>query len=149
MISLVNLSFDVTTHVDTERPKNDPLVKEVLAQSLLNPSSLGTRLKAIRFAGTIFELKIKEALLFSLQNDPNIAVRLKAMSTLVNIKNDREITDVFIDILGTEESVQMRLMAIEYLAQSDMNKDKIEKTIMESDRPVDTPIKLKMNEYLK
>ena len=38
----IELSFDVSTHLDMVKSKNDPVVKEVIAQALLNPSNIGS-----------------------------------------------------------------------------------------------------------
>jgi len=43
----IRLSFDVSRHLDLDLAKSDPLVTEVLVQSLIQPASIGTKLKAI------------------------------------------------------------------------------------------------------
>lgn len=145
----INLSFDVSSHLEIERPKNDPLVREVLAQSLLNPSSVGTRLKAISFVRDQINPKTRDAMLFSLKNDENIAVRLKAMTALASQPKSEVITNAFIEILKKEESVQMRLIAIEYLANTGLNHEQLQQTLEESDKKTDTAIKIKAQDYLK
>jgi len=60
----VALSFDVTTHLDMVSKKSDPLVRDVIAQSLINPSNLGAELKAISYTEGVFDRKIKEALIY-------------------------------------------------------------------------------------
>jgi len=44
----VAMSFDVTRHVELARDRDDPLVRELLAQSLINSAPVGTRLNASR-----------------------------------------------------------------------------------------------------
>ena len=44
---MVSLSFDVTTHLNMTSKKDDPLVRDVMAQTLLSSSNVGSELKAI------------------------------------------------------------------------------------------------------
>jgi hypothetical protein len=144
----IALSFDVATHVELVSSKNDPLVKEVLAQSLLNPEPLGTRLRTLTFAQEIMDPKIKEALIFTMREDPDLAVRMRAMSSLVVYPDDQQIQEVFLQVLKEEESVNMRLMAIDYLAQTDVNTQTLQNTMpyLKSDR--DAAVRHKLNQYL-
>lgn len=144
----IALSFDVATHVEFMSSKDDPLVKEVLAQSLLNPEPLGTRLKTLTFAQEIMDPKIKEALIFALKDDPDLAVRMRAMSSLMVYPDDQQIQDAFLQVLKEEESVNMRLMAIDYLAQTDVNAQALQNTMpyLKSDR--DAAVRHKLNQYL-
>jgi hypothetical protein len=121
----VSLSFDVTTHVDVEAGRDDPLMKEVLIQSLINPSSVGTRLKAISYAEQIHNPELKQAVVLSMLSDSNVAVRLKAQSILRSLGPDAEIQAAFLKVLRNEESVQMRLQALDYLAETKVSPEKV------------------------
>jgi hypothetical protein len=110
----IALSFDVATHMDLIRPKNDPLVTEVLVQSLVSQSSLGTRLDAISFAPTL-EPKVRDALIAALLEDSDLAVRLKALDKLTAHRDVSEVKTAFLNVLKREESVQARLLAIDNL----------------------------------
>jgi len=59
----LSLSFDVTRHVELTAGPEDPLVRDLLIQALLNPSPLGARLKAISFAETNKDPEVKRALI--------------------------------------------------------------------------------------
>jgi HEAT repeat protein len=111
----VALDFDVTTHLATVESTRSPLVREVLAQSLLNPSSVGERLKAMSFAASWLEPKLEKAVLFALRNDENVAVRLAALTVLVGRLDDEEVRSALMAALRDDPSVQVRLAALESL----------------------------------
>jgi hypothetical protein len=143
------LSFNVTTHVDLVRHKDDPLLKEVLAQSLLNTDKIGNQLNAISYAKQIMDPKIKEALIFTLQNDGNLAVRTKAMTSLTNYPNDDQIQNAFLTILRSEESVNMRLMAIDYLTNYPADQKLLKDALQYMNSAEDFPVRYKLNQIIK
>ena len=136
----IALGFDVATHVELVSRKDDPVVKEVMVQSLLNPVSINARLKAVGFAREIMNPKVKSALLFSLRNDPNVAVRLKAISVLAEHSGDPEIEGALLEVLKHETQVQLRLEALGYLRGT--NRQGLEKVLSQLDRPEDAPLLL-------
>jgi hypothetical protein len=121
----VALSFDVTTHLELEAGRDEPLVKEVLIQSLLNPSPVGMRLKAMTFARQMHDPEVRQALLLSMLYDPSVAVRLKAQSILSSFGADPEIQSAFLQVLKKEDSVQMRLEALDWLVQNKVSRDAV------------------------
>jgi hypothetical protein len=143
----IALSFDVTTHLSMISKKDDPMVRDVIAQSLVNPTNLGTELKAISYSEGVFDQKIKEALIYSMNKTPILAVRLKAMNNLFNYKNDPEVEEAFIRVLKEEESVKMRLMAIEYLTESQLKADTLQKIVSESEAPQNPALLIKVKDY--
>lgn len=114
------LRFDVSRHVDVVLPKNDPLVADVLAQSLLAQSSVGMKLRAISHSGPAMSPKVREALVRAMVDDTNLGVRMKAQEMLVATPGDAAIEEALLTVLQKEESVQMRLVAIDYLTQSNV-----------------------------
>ena len=144
----IALSFNVSTHMDIIRKKDDPVVKEVLAQTLLNSEPLGTRLKSVSISKDIIDPKIKEALIFTLHNDNNLAVRMRAMSALMKYSEDNKIQEAFLQLLKEEESVNMRLLAIEYLAKENIDKQILQNATINLNRNRDTAIKNRINQYL-
>lgn len=145
----VALGFNVSTYMELIRPKNDPLVKEVLAQAVMNPASLGNRLQAISYSGEIMGSKVKEALIFTMLNDNNLAVRIKAMSSLAKYPSDAAIQDAFLKILKDDKQVQLRLMAIDYLT-SNLSKEKnLEEIIKDLNQAKDAGIKYKLYQQIK
>jgi len=143
----ISLSFDVTTHLNMISQKDDPLVRDVIAQSLINPSNLGSDLKTISYSEGVFDTKIKEALIYSMDKTPILAVRLKAMNNLISYKNDPEVEEAFLKVLKEEESVKMRLMAIDYLTENQLKADTLQKIISESNAPQNPAIMIKVKDY--
>lgn len=112
----VALAFDVAQHVEIQRDVNDPLVNEVLVHAMLDQSSLGSRLKAVSMASTASNGKVKEALLFAMVNDPDLPVRLRALEALTGAPFGETIEEGLFRVLQHDESMQMRLLAVEVLA---------------------------------
>ncbi len=144
----IALSFEVSSHVELIGSKNDPLVKEVLVQSLLNPEPLGTRLKSVSLTRDIIDPKIKQALIFTLQHDQSLAVRMQALSCLMDYRDDKEIQEACLKLLKEEESVNMRLMAIDFLIQTNINDQALENTIPYLELGRDAAVRHKLNQYL-
>ena len=145
----VEIGFNVSTHMELVRQKNDPLVKEVLAQAVMNPASLGNRLQAISYSEEIMDSKIKEALIFTMLNDNNLAVRIKAMTSLAKYPSDSKIQDAFLKILKNDEQVQLRLMAIDYLTSNLSNEKNLEEIIKDLNQPNDAGIRYKLSQQIK
>ena len=127
----IALDFDVTTHLTAVESQRSPLVREVLAQSLLNPASVGERLKAMSFAASGLEPKLEEAVLFALRNDESVAVRLSALTVLVARLDDDEVRRAMIAVLRDDPSVQVRLAALESLASHRVDPHRIRDAIRE------------------
>lgn len=132
---LIGLSFDVSRHVEAAVPKNDPMVNEVLVQSLLGEASVGTKLRAISESNAM-DSKVKEALIRTMINDENLGVRLRAQGRLVALKGDSDVEKALLDVLKTEESVQMRLEAIDYLTEGNVQPELVREAVLgEDDEP--------------
>ncbi len=141
----VALSFDVTTHLDIVRDPDDPLVKDVLAQSLLNEESVGSRLKAIAWADEVIDPRIKEALIYAMKNDNNAAVRMKAIHSLMRYPDDSEIQNAFIELLKSDTQVTVRLAAIDYLANKKFSPELLRQIQQQPNRAVEFKVKKVLN----
>ena len=141
------LSFDVTRHMRIERSKDDPLVREILVQSLLNPSPVGTRLEAIRHAGRMIDPKVREALVLTMLNDPNQAVRTRALEILGEHDREPEVQSALLAVLRGEESVQMRLMALDRLAAGGLEEERFDLMMDELDRRDDRALLVRAASY--
>ena len=128
----VGLSFDVSRHIDVVVDKNDPMVSEVLVQSLLSDSSVGDKLKAIS-ATDAMDAKVKEALIRTMLNDENLGVRLRAQGRLVSLSGDRDVELALLGVLKAEDSVQMRLIAIDYLTEGNVQPELVRDAIFGED----------------
>ena len=142
----VALEFDVTIHLATVESTRSPLVREVLAQSLLNPSSVGERLKAMSFAAGLSEPKVEQAVLFALRRDESVAVRLAALTAVVGRLDDDEVRSALMDALRDDPSVQIRLAALESLTSHHIDHGRIRKVIRESERPGDEALMVRLAE---
>lgn len=145
----VAIGFNVSTHLELIRHKDDPLVKEVLTQAVMNQTSLGNRLQAISYSEEIMDSKIKEALIFTMLNDNNLAVRVKAITSLAKYPSDSKIQDAFLKILKNDQQVQLRLMAIDYLTNNLSNEKNLEKIIKDLNQAKDAGIKYKLYQQIK
>ena len=143
----ISLSFDVTTHLDILSKKDDPLVRDVMAQSLINPSNVGTDLKTISYSETMADRKLKEALIYAVHSAPSLAVRLKAMNGLQQYQNDAEVQNAFTKVLKDEASVKMRLMAVDYLTKSGIAPDSLRRIVSESNVPQSPAVLIKVKNY--
>jgi hypothetical protein len=143
----VALGFDVTRHVDVVEPAQSDLVMEVLAQSLMNASNTGSRLKAVSFASDIAEPKVTEALIFAMQSDDNLAVRLKALSILSAQPAHPEVDAAVLATLREDESVQMRMEALDYLAARSVDHDLLRRTIEEQENVGDPALMVRLADY--
>jgi len=144
----IRLGFNVSTYVELTRKKDDPLVKEILAQSIINTEQTGSRLNTISYAEDIIDPKLKETLIYVLHNDPVVSVRLKALNILTKYTNDNEIQKAFLKVLKREESVQMRLTVLEYLMSSRVDANLIVKELGAATTSINEPVLIKAQEYI-
>ena len=145
----VALDFDVTTHLTTVESKDSPLVREVLVQSLLNPATVGERLKAMSFAAGGLDPKLEKAVLFALRNDESLAVRLAALTILVGRLDDEEVRSALIATLRDDPSVQVRLAALESLASHRVDPKQIREAIRERPEPGNEALVVRLAELEK
>jgi hypothetical protein len=147
----ISMSFDVSTSLDFVRQKDDPLVKEILTQTMLETENVGTNLKAISYSESILDNKIKQALIYSMLNAPVTAVRLKSMEGLLKYKIDPELQEAFLKVLSEEETIKMNLLAIDYLTKNNYNADSLKSIIEEADPKKSTAIfvRAKKNNQIK
>jgi hypothetical protein len=142
------LGFDVTRHIEVRRGREHPLVKEVLIQSLLNESSIGARLEAMSHAQRFHDPKVKRVLILTLLNDPNQAVRQRALEILTSYENDIEIETAMIAVLRAEESVHLRLMALDFLASGELASERLGRLVDDLERRQDRALLVRAASYL-
>ena len=147
--NMVSINLDATTHLDFVRKKDDPLVRDIMAQTLLSSSNINSELKAISYTKDIADPKLKEALIFAMHNTPTLAIRMKAMSGLMNYRFENDIKDAFLKVLREEESVQMRLAAIDYLTKVQVTPNSLQEALKESKVNVSPAVMIKMKKYLE
>ena len=145
----VQMSFDVSTHVDGVWKKQDPLYKEVIAHTLLAPGNAGTRLKAISSMDDLRDPRVKQALILAINNDPSLAVRMAAADQLQHFPKDDDIIKTMKDILQKEESIKMGMVAVDYLTKYNQPSDSLDNVIKTLDKSISKPIKLRREKLLK
>lgn len=144
----VELEFDVTRHVRLKDSTRSPIVQEVLAQSLLNPSHTGTRLKALTLAAQSIAPKLRESLLFALHHDENLAVRQKALAILAAEPPDPAIEAAVLETLHEDPAVPMRLGALDYLARH-VERTTLRQAIGDAAEPGNAALLVRLDENTK
>jgi HEAT repeats len=109
------LSFDVRRHVELETGLDSPLARDVLLAALVDDKSTGARMRAMQLAPMLRDDSLREALVFTLQNDPDLAVRMEAVDALIRYPDAPEVRDALLQTLKSDPAVQMRLVALEHL----------------------------------
>jgi hypothetical protein len=142
------VDFDVTTHVALEEPIDSELVRELAVQALLNPSSVGSRLKALRYASDAMEPKVIEALIFAMRRDENLAVRLQALTVLSDHLALPEVEDAVVERLRADGSVQMRLLALDTLAGHRVAPERIRELIENGEGPGNAALEIRLANWV-
>jgi len=134
----IGLAFDVSRHVDVVIDRNDPLVNEVLVQSMLGDTPVGAKLRAISTSDAM-NGKVREALIRTMLDDGNLGVRLRAQERLVALEGDADVEQAMLTVLRDGESVQMRLVAIDYLTSGKVEPGLVRDAVLDErdDRRVD------------
>ncbi len=127
------LSFDASRHVDMQVPQDSPLAREVLLHAIMEPSSLGSRLRAMEVAPQIRDELLKEALVSTMLNDPDPTVRVNALAVLAKYPFDQNSQDALVQTVSQDQDVQMRLTAMEELKKQNVSRETISKAVNEND----------------
>ena len=143
------VGFDVSTHVEVTARRSDPLVRQLAVQAMLNPSSLGSRLKAIGYAEGVEDRAVMQALRIAVLNDPDTAVRLRALDALAPYTSDPDVQSTLLSVLGTSGSVPMRLRAIDYLVKSEIDPQKMRVAVASLDPVADAAALVKAAAYIR
>jgi hypothetical protein len=144
----VRLRFDAAQRLDLRLDKDDPLVSEVLVQSLLGSSSVGARLQAIDNAEGVLEPRVKEALVAAMRHDTNLGVQMQAQAKLISQPHDPAIIEAMLAVLAHEDSVQMRLTAIDYLTARRISRGRLEDALGASSAAANPAVAARADQYL-
>jgi len=129
----VDLSFDVCRHINMVTPVSSPVAKEVLMHTIINPEPMGTRMRAMEAAAVTMDPELEEALIYTLHNDPDLSVRLEALSTLKRFPYSDRVHRALITTLREDDAVQMRLLALDRLADRQGQRETLQQVINEAD----------------
>jgi len=125
----VRLAFDVAQHLDTVVDRQDPLLAEVVSQTLVAPAPIAARMGALELASGSLDPRIRHALILAMRSDESLDVRLRAQAALARFPGDPEITQGMLAVLEREPAVQMRFLAIEFLARGGAPRGELERAI--------------------
>jgi hypothetical protein len=145
----VAMSFDVVRHLEIERAVSDPLVNEVLVHAILDQSSMGSRLKAVSMAASADNGKVEEALVFSMLDDPDLPVRMRALEILAEGPISDSVEQGLMKVLRHDESMQMRLLAIEVLANGGASGQRVLEDFLETDEAVEPAIAARLASFIQ
>ncbi len=134
------LSFDACRHIELETPVDSPVASDVLLQAILEPSTLGTRMKAMQMTPQIMDDRLKDALIMTMHSDPNLAVRLEALSVLNRYPYDDAIQKALLVTLQQDQAVQMRLLALDFLTDRRVDPETIRQAIAETELEGDAAV---------
>ena len=143
----MTVGFDVTRRVEVRRPREHPLVREMLVQSVLGESELGDRLEAMGHARSFSAPEVKHALIRTLLNDPEQVVRQRALETLAGHERDEEVESAMIAVLRTEPAVGVRLMALDLLSTSELAPERLEQMLGDLERRQDRAVLVRAGSY--
>ncbi|HAL57574.1 MAG TPA: hypothetical protein DCP63_14175 [Bacteroidetes bacterium] len=127
----IEFSFQAVTPIRMRGSLNDPAVRRVLAQALLDEQNPGARMKTVSTFGSYVEhrkgadVEIKSALVQTLKTDVNVGVRREALRILQVFPMDQDIKQAFLHVLRHETNPSMRIDVINLL----------EKPLMEGQLP--------------
>jgi hypothetical protein len=145
----VAMSFDVARHLEIIRPIEDPLVNEVLVHAILDQSSMGSRLKAVSMAAAADNGKVEEALVFSMLEDPELPVRLRALEILADCPVSPVVQQGLMRVLRHDQSMQMRLLAIEILGNGGPGGRQILRGFVATDEAVEPAIAERLASFIE
>ncbi len=129
----LELSFDVSHHLNIQVSQDSPLAKEVLLHAILEPSSMGSRLSAMAVTPAMQDDSLKEALVMTMLNDPDPTVRRNAMAVLNQYPYDQNSQEAYLQTLSQDQDVQMRLTALEELARRNVGMETIREAVGKED----------------
>jgi len=136
----LELGFDACRHVELTTSRESPLAREVLVHAILDQQTLGTRLHALQLVPEMGDDRLRDALVFTLHNDPDPAVRLQALSALDRDPDDDRVQEALLMTLRDDPSVQLRLMALDALALRRADAQAVRYAIRASDQVGDEAV---------
>ncbi len=78
-----------------------------------------------------------------------LAVRMKSLNALMKYRNDTDIETAFLAVLKNEESIQMRLMVLDYFEEMNFDRDILKTTLAGLDRRGDSAVLLRAKKYIE
>ena len=127
----VSLGFDVCRSVDLTTGLNSPVASDILTHAILNSDSMGGRMRAMEIAALSSDERLTRALVVSLQQDPDQTMRISALNALARKGDSEQIQLALLGALRDDDSVQVRLLALEHLVGQSQGLETLETIIRE------------------
>jgi hypothetical protein len=127
----VSLGFDVCRSVDLTTGLNSPVASDILTHAILNSDSIGGRMRAMEIAALSTDERLTRALVVSLQQDPDQTMRISALNALARKGDSEPIQLALLGALRDDDSVQVRLLALEHLVGQSQGLETLETVIRE------------------
>jgi len=125
----VSLGFDVCRSVDLTTGMDSPLAGDILTHAILNSDSMGGRMRAMEIAALSTERRLTGALVVALQQDPDQTMRVAALNALARKDGSEQIHQALLGALRDDDSVQVRLLALEQLVSQTQGFEALEAVI--------------------
>jgi hypothetical protein len=125
----VSLGFDVCRSVDLTTGLNSPVASDILTHAILNSDSMGGRMRAMEIAALSTDERLTRALVVALQQDPDQTMRISALNALARKSDSEQVQLALLGALRDDDSVHVRLLALEHLVGQAQGLDTLETII--------------------
>ncbi|MBN2431341.1 MAG: hypothetical protein JXQ27_07690 [Acidobacteria bacterium] len=142
----LEVGFDVTRHVSLKVGRDSSLMKGILVHALLDSSTMGHRLEAMDMTDVAADARIRQAVIYTLHHDPELAVRLKALEVVARGGPGPDVQAALLGTLRQDTSVQMRLRALEHLAAMETDGQAIREAIFSAGQASDPALWVRARE---
>jgi HEAT repeats/Putative zinc-finger len=94
-------------------------LRQLVALSMLQQQSPGARLRGVSYSEQIAQpdQQVRQALLYTVNHDSNVNVRLSAVDALQKFAGDPEVTRAMMDAIAVQESPLVQVALIDMLVQ--------------------------------
>ena len=128
--------------------RGDPLLEREIVQPWLAEGLLYQRLKAVQLAVAARNTATRDALIYSMRNDPSSAVRLAATTRLAGMPRDAAVLESLLGILSSEAPVTMKLAATDCLVKYRTDPSRITAALEAGDPATSRPVLIHARRYL-
>lgn len=119
----IEIRFDAIKPITYKGNLNDPYMQRLLAAALVNSDNPGVRIRTVNTLAlqsqheTMYDPKIKSALITALKTDENAGVRREALIALMKFNYDNEIREAYLYVLAKDDNPGLKVAAINALAE--------------------------------
>ncbi|MBI9071226.1 MAG: HEAT repeat domain-containing protein [Melioribacteraceae bacterium] len=129
----IEVNFDAVRSVNLTADLHDPIIKTILAKSILESENSWNRIQTLnkisdqKNSNTLINNpKIKRALLIAATQDQNPAVRKEALKSIEMIEYDKDVRDALVLVLLNDTNPGMRIAAINLIAKNNSETGKMD-----------------------